>query len=933
MLRSGRVSNTMQPGAAVGRFRVVSLLGAGGMGQVYLARDESLDRAVALKILPPDLIKNDERVRRFVQEAKAASSLNHPHIVTVYEVGEVDIDGQRLHFIAMELVNGTTLKDLIHHSQADLRTLLRYLSQAAEGLAKAHAAGIVHRDLKPENVMVTTDGYAKVLDFGLAKLTEAAPGANDLTSAPTAMAKGTGAGMILGTVGYMSPEQVQGRTIDQRSDIFSFGCILYEAATRQRPFTADSDIETLHKILKEKPAPIEELNPQVPGELRRLIRRCLHKNADQRLQSMKDLSLELAEIAEEYDTLSLSSGSGSKVSGSDPLLLTPARSRWDRLGPIAAVLAVVALAAVGWVWFGGGFGSSSANKTLGDLQITRLVNITDMGNLVVSSDGQYLAYTLDQREGARLLLRQVATSQEVELVPAQDAGISLTVRAFSPDGGYLYYAQQTPGALFRVAIVGGAVRRIADGNFHRETLSPDGSQFTGRPTDTRDHSMLIVNTDGTGVRTLTTLPTEVFRSAWSPDGKFIVAAVQGAPAPGNPQTSSRRRLIAISATDGAQRPLGSKEWGIWSLAWLPDGSGLIVSAQEMGSANNQLWLVSWPDGGVRRITNDTTEYGEVQVLADGKTIVATQSGSETTLWVAPAGRVDAAVRVSGESVAVPTALSNGRALFTTGTRDQGAIWSMAADGSDRQRLSPERLSASGPIPAALADVIVFTSGTRGALQVWRMDLDGGRLAEVPGGAGKRALAISPDGKTVYFAKEPGGGAGRDPSGGAGQRVVWKMPMSGGPEERVGDSDSARPRFSPDGRYFFVYHDAGGRREGRIGGREGGGRGGGRARGGGGGGVDVFTVDGGRFLRNLELPVELGPNLKWAPSSDALTSIRGTGADRSIWRVPIDGRPAEQITRLPPGQLGLGYEWARDGSLFFGRSERQSSQILLIRNFR
>ena len=207
------------------------------------------------------------------------------------------------------------------------------------------------------------------------------------------------------------------------------------------------------------------------------------------------------------------------------------------------------------------------------------------------------------------------------------------MRAFSPDGAYVYYAVEagTPAALFRVAIVGGAVRRVADGNFGRETLSPDGSRFTGRPPDGRDHSLLIVNTDGTGVRTLATLPAEVFRSAWSPDGKFIVVAVQG--------------------------------------------SGLVVSANEIGGGGNQLWLVSWPDGGVRRITNDTTEYGEVQVLADGKTIVATQGGgSEQTLWVAPAGKVDAAVRVSGESVPVPVliALSNGRALYTTGSRDQGA---------------------------------------------------------------------------------------------------------------------------------------------------------------------------------------------------------------------------------------------------------------------
>ena len=217
---------------------------------------------------------------------------------------------ERIHFIAMELVVGHTLKTLIHQEKTDLRTLMRYLAQAADGLAKAHAAGIVHRDLKPENIMVTSDGFAKVLDFGLAKLTEKDGAATDLASAPTELAPGTGVGMVLGTVGYMSPEQVQGRAVDHRSDIFSLGCVLDEAATRRRPFQADSDVETLHQILKDAPPPIEEINPKVPGEVRRVIRRCLAKSPEHRVQSMKDVALDLGEIDEFYETLSLSSGSG-----------------------------------------------------------------------------------------------------------------------------------------------------------------------------------------------------------------------------------------------------------------------------------------------------------------------------------------------------------------------------------------------------------------------------------------------------------------------------------------------------------------------------------------------------------------------------------------------------------------------------------------------
>jgi serine/threonine protein kinase len=270
------------------------------MGEVYLARDASLDRPVALKILPPELVRNDERVRRFVQEAKSASSLSHPHIVTIHEIGQADVDGQPVHYIAMEFVQGRTLRDLIHADRTDLRTLVRYLAQAADGLAKAHAAGLVHRDLKPDNIMVTADGFAKVLDFGLAKLVEHAP-ADGATA--TALGSPTGAGTILGTVGYMSPEQVQGKAVDHRSDIFSFGCVLYEAATGRRPFQGDSDSEMLASILRDAPAPIEDVNPAVPGELRRLIRRALAKSADRRLQSMKDVALELADIDETWESL------------------------------------------------------------------------------------------------------------------------------------------------------------------------------------------------------------------------------------------------------------------------------------------------------------------------------------------------------------------------------------------------------------------------------------------------------------------------------------------------------------------------------------------------------------------------------------------------------------------------------------------------------
>src|SRR2546425_6804564 len=273
------------------------------MGEVYLAQDTKLDRRVALKILPADVASNRDRMDRFVREAKSAAALSHPNIAQIFEIGEHD----GTHFIAMEFVEGVTLREKIHRERTELRKLLRYLQHAAEGLAKAHAAGIVHRDLKPDNIMITRDGHAKILDFGLAKLiepqlTEANASDNREEVATAIMQQHSTPGMIMGTVGYMSPEQAQGKTneIDQRSDIFSFGCILFEAATRHKPFEGDSIVKSLHSLIYEPAPQIKDLNPAAPADLQRIVRRCLAKDPDKRYQSIKDVAIELEELQQDW---------------------------------------------------------------------------------------------------------------------------------------------------------------------------------------------------------------------------------------------------------------------------------------------------------------------------------------------------------------------------------------------------------------------------------------------------------------------------------------------------------------------------------------------------------------------------------------------------------------------------------------------------------
>ena len=298
----------------ISHYRIISKIGEGGMGEVYLAQDTKLDRKVALKVLTREVASKRERMERFIREAKAAAALSHPNIAQIFEIGE----HEGTHYIAMEFIDGVTLREKIHREHTELKKLLRHLQHVAEGLYKAHSVGIVHRDLKPENIMITHDGHAKVLDFGLAKLSDRRGDGADPESGRQGDEEPTIAlsprlpvapslsspGMIMGTVGYMSPEQAQGKSneIDQRSDIFSFGCILFEAATGKKPFEADSVIKSLHSLIYEPTPQIKDLNPTAPVELQRIVRRCLAKDKEERFQTIKEVAIELKELRRELET-------------------------------------------------------------------------------------------------------------------------------------------------------------------------------------------------------------------------------------------------------------------------------------------------------------------------------------------------------------------------------------------------------------------------------------------------------------------------------------------------------------------------------------------------------------------------------------------------------------------------------------------------------
>jgi serine/threonine-protein kinase len=426
---------SLSPNTSIFHYRIISQLGAGGMGEVYLAQDTKLDRKVALKILLADVASKPDRMERFIREAKSAAALSHPNIAQVFEIGE----HEGTHYIAMEYIDGLTLRDKIHVEHTELRKLLRHLQHAAEGLSKAHAAGIVHRDLKPENIMVTKDGHAKILDFGLAKLTERRgelesgrrgdeePTINLSPNHPRQNDPVTSPGVIMGTVGYMSPEQAQGKTdeVDHRSDIFSFGCILFEVATGKKPFEGDSVIKSLHSLIYEPAPQVKDLNPSAPAELQRITRRCLAKDKEERYQTIKEVAIELKELRRDLEnavdldrttppptsseTATNTSVNSTAVSSISPPTVSSAEYLANQIGKHRVgflIVAAIALALVigAGVWF---FKSRSASpeSSLRSIAVLPFKNHNSDPNTEYLSDGlaESLTFRLSQLPGLKVL--------------------------------------------------------------------------------------------------------------------------------------------------------------------------------------------------------------------------------------------------------------------------------------------------------------------------------------------------------------------------------------------------------------------------------------------------------------------------------------------------------------------------------------------------
>ncbi|MEP6569881.1 MAG: protein kinase [Acidobacteriota bacterium] len=931
-------------GSKVGRYEILSQLGKGGMGEVYLAKDLKLDRSVALKILPAELAASRERMLRFVQEAKAAAALNHPNVAHVYEIGE----HEGLNFIAMEYVDGSTLREKIHYERTDRRKLIKYLQQVAGGLAKAHAAGIVHRDLKPDNIMITRDGYAKILDFGLAKLIEIpTPGPDGGTisdAATVALEPHSIPGRLLGTVGYMSPEQAQGKTqVDHRSDIFSFGCMLFETVTKHRPFQGDSNVQSLYKICYEPAAPLKDFDASASPELQRVVRRCLQKDPDERYQSIQDVALELKELRREmegdsqFDTTVPPSSMGSETAGASRVQSSATIGSQTSTGDVAAVLttssaeviigevtkhkrgfalALVALilvaASVTFIWwrFSGG---PKASPFL-NVKIIRLTTGGKIGNAAIkgytsiSPDGKTVIFRTTEAGKDSLWVRQVSTGSLVKIVPDLEAKIGGTT--FSRDGELVYYSLfdnvDPLGTLYQVPVLGGTSRRILAGVTSPVTFSPDGKQIAFVRPSSSESNLVVANLDGSGERKIAMRKLPAYFSfiggpSWSPDGKTIACGA------GSYTGNLSATIVSVPADGGSEKPVTAQNWvSVSRVLWLGDGSGLIIAAvPELISTGTQLWYVSYPRGEVRRVTNDLNAYGtsSLGLTADSKTLVTVQADKSAQLWVvAPGEDVSKAKQVTsgkydGDSLAWT---ADGRILYTAPSGEQSDVWSIKADGTGSKQITSDSYTEGLGCVSPDGHYAVFSSNRSGNFNIWRMDLASGEQKRLTEGTGIDSQPFcTPDDEWVVFRSLR-----------QGKWTFWKVALAGGTPEQLSDKSSTWAAVSPDGklvalRYFDEQAKANK--------------------------IAVMPFAGGELIKTLEVSVSFRDvGLSWTADSRAIVfADAGENADNII-SVPIDGSAPKQLTHFNSGLI-FAFQVSRDGKQIALSRGTQTDDVILLRD--
>lgn len=905
------------------------------MGEVYLARDTQLNRDIALKILTFEVARDQQRLHRFLQEARAASALSHPNVAHIYEIGEVD----GAHFIAMEFVEGESLDRKIGGRPLAISELLEIAVQIADALDEAHAKGITHRDIKSANVMITSRGRVKVLDFGLAKL--AGPSSDTHTSdSEMATRVKTSPGVVMGTVNYMSPEQALGREVDHRSDIFSVGVVLYEMATGQLPFSGNTVTETIDRITHAQPQAIARLNYDVPAELEILVKKALRKDREERYQTIHDLLIDLKDLKREADVASslersvpppalpgkeTVSYSAAQLSGVlKQTDLSPAMSTAEvSAAPSAssaeyvvnqikshkktfaatAIVALIVLTGIGFAVYKFVSRSQTNSISLEAAKFTRLTTTGNATGAAISPDGKWLVHVQDDGELKSLWLRQVAVAnsntQIVSPAPVRFFGM-----AFSPDGNYVYYAVREgnldTGTLYQVPVLGGTPRKLFTGIKSCISFSPDGKQIAYFDFYEDEDRLMIANADGSGQRQLAMRHGDEYffqgdfsAVSWSPDGKTIATPVA--------ITSQNFMSVAtVSVTTGEVKFLTQRRWNLVRQAvWFNAGTILTTAAERADEAFG-IWQLSYPSGAVTKLTNDLNSYPTISLTSDSASIAAVMTELDNNIWVMPAFDAARATQVTqGRNlVGNPAFTPDGKVVYPLKQSVGADLYLLDLANGTRKQLTANAGENVRASVSADGRYVVFMSDRTGAFHIWRMDIDGGNLKQLTDHHDEEVPDISPDSQWVAYEMY------------LNKSTLWKVGIDGGQPTEITDKYSNNPVFSPDGKQIacmYLAQAAGSQT------------------------LAILPSEGGEPIKTLPFT---GPitNLRWTVDGRALVYGKTKNGVTNLWAQPIDGSAPKQLTNFASERI-FSFDFSRDGKQVALSRGTQTSDVVLISNFK